>query len=496
MPKITDPDSLNLGTELVLDYSSSSARTIRLVQTGNLDADGATLQAIYSKAVELWRTDATLPKIPFPFDPITEEKMDLISNWDWFDDTTRYLIRDGGWSVRNSSGVSQEEWACIVSLGSVGSTDQGYFQDTAGAASVNFQRTGAINQAVKIYDVSPSSNTRSFRKLFFRVQGKTYTQSSLTDIGVTTLDYRRYTFALTNATDSKIVANDATVDGSTPYTGMSITYLVGTGFTAWASGVSYVTNAVVSFSGRWYRATSDHTSSNSNDPLDGGSPWTAYLGERLIGSTYYAYNVIVAGNSGTAEQIYTYVQRQLRRTTDIDSGAGTVIGNTADLLMSFTGDNLTTTTGVFIDGYQAADINRIAFTDVSGTPRSFPFTAAGTIEFSDTLVADANARYWLYFDNPSASAGDEFGTSGAIAVNNAAGSPITGNISGSAIISFTFAYDTNTQGGRTAGTDAAVVAVAIGRGTAQYVRATSTITRTTTNKIVLVAARDRVYANP
>lgn len=45
MAKITDPDLLNVGTELVLD---TSAKTIQLVAAGNLVAkDGVTLQALY-----------------------------------------------------------------------------------------------------------------------------------------------------------------------------------------------------------------------------------------------------------------------------------------------------------------------------------------------------------------------------------------------------------------------------------------------------------------
>ena len=61
---------------------------------------------------------------------------------------------------------------------------------------------------------------------------------------------------------------------------------------------------------------------------------------------------------------------------------------------------------------------------------------------------------------------------------------------------FTFDYDNNTQGGRTAGTDAAVVVVAIGLNTAQYVSATGTITRATGQNISLVAPLERNYSNP
>jgi hypothetical protein len=59
-----------------------------------------------------------------------------------------------------------------------------------------------------------------------------------------------------------------------------------------------------------------------------------------------------------------------------------------------------------------------------------------------------------------------------------------------------FAYDTNAQGGRTAGTDAAITVVGIGLDTGQYVKATATIQRTTSNSVSLVAALERNYSNP
>ncbi len=408
MVKITTSNKalLTRGVELILNYSNPAARTIQLIQTGDLDSDGVTLQALYARLMDLWNTEADLPQIPFPFEQITEEKMDLVRNWNFVDDTTRYLIRDGGWAVRDNAGVATEMWAGIVSLGAIGATDQPYFQQVnSSAAAVNFQLTGPINQAIQILKTGAGAfDRRSYLKLFAREQGKTYAQASLLDAGVPLLDYRRIPFPLTNGVDTKVTASDSTIDATAPYTGMAITY--------------FATNQA-----------------------------------RNIGGTNYTYNVIINGNNATAEQIYTYVQRQLRRNADIDAGAGTVTGRTADSLLRFEGDKLITSTGVFIDNYQSGDINRITFTDVTGIGRAFPFTAAGAITFNSVIQNDAAAKYYLFFVEPTGTAGDEYGNTGAIVVNDASGNPIQGNVSGAASRSFTFAYDTNTQGGRTAGTD-------------------------------------------
>ena len=86
----------------------------------------------------------------------------------------------------------------------------------------------------------------------------------------------------------------------------------------------------------------------------------------------------------------------------------------------------------------------------------------------------------------------DYGTANAITVNDKDGLPIAGTITGSSI-SFTFDYDANTQGGRTAGTDAAVVIVAGNKGSAKPVVATGTITKAKGISFGLVAETDRAY---
>jgi hypothetical protein len=88
-----------------------------------------------------------------------------------------------------------------------------------------------------------------------------------------------------------------------------------------------------------------------------------------------------------------------------------------------------------------------------------------------------------------------FGTGSAIIVDDNSSADISGNISGASSVAFDFDYDGNTQGGRTAGTDASVTVVAIGLDTAQYVSATATLTRATGQNISLVAPLERNYDN-
>jgi hypothetical protein len=196
------------------------------------------------------------------------------------------------------------------------------------------------------------------------------------------------------------------------------------------------------------------------------------------------------------------MQWALRQDTDIDAGTGTVVGRLADEQLQFIGDTLRTLpatnpegggSGVYVDAFNANDTNRLEFTDNTETIRTFPFVSAGSLLPNANLQADANAIYRMFFS--SVPDGD-FGTADAVQVEDSLDTPIGGNVGGAPSISFDFAYDTNVQGGRTAGTDAPVTVVAIGLDTAQHVLATATLTRQTGLNIALVSALERNYANP
>ena len=149
-----------------------------------------------------------------------------------------------------------------------------------------------------------------------------------------------------------------------------------------------------------------------------------------------------------------------------------------------------TKTGVYIDNYNANDVNRLVFTDKNGIQRTEPFTATGTLNFNSFLTSGGTGYYRMYFTDLAGAA--DYGFTGAITVENASAVGIFGTIT-SGSIPFTFAYDSNIQGGRTAGTDAAVTIVAGNKGSAKPVVTTYTITRATGQGISLVAENDRAY---
>jgi hypothetical protein len=108
--------------------------------------------------------------------------------------------------------------------------------------------------------------------------------------------------------------------------------------------------------------------------------------------------------------IFEKVQYQLRQATDInENGTLVVVGKTAGRLGVFEGDTLKMGTflptnpagggsGVIIEGFDTNNTNDLEFTDNGGTARTFPFVAAGTLNFSQNLVTDTDGEYWLFFE--------------------------------------------------------------------------------------------------
>lgn len=456
MAKLIDPDDLNVGTEITID---TSAKTFTLVEAGNLVAkDGVTGNALWAKFVDLWATGTTYKPYPFPMNVLDArsgqyefgvDPQGTYNGWKPANDTTRQMIRDAGWSEYSNAGVLNRQYVGIVALASgFASGAQFYYQRASGGSAINFTFDDAPNEGIQVYGDASNGNfdTRTYFKMFLREYNYTYDDAVLGDVGETGTGAYKVALPISVGSDLKITAADGSM-ASGVYANIDVEYF-GTDQTGYDIG--------------------------------------AYPFRVVIDNT-------VAG--ATLEQIYTKVQYLLRQNSDIDTGAGTVTGKTADSLCYFVGDTLYTTTGVFIDGVIAADLNRVVFLDQNDVERSYPYTSAGTLNFSANLVSGGTGYYRMYFlnDDAGANAGNDYETAGAITVNDASSTAIQGTISGSSI-SFTYDYDGNTQRGTGSnGDDAPVVVIAGNPGYAKPVVATGTISRSKGISISLSAETDRAY---
>ncbi len=463
MALITDPDDLNDeaaytgATEVFVD---TSARTIRLTEVGNLSTDGVTMKALYSFLKEEWKNDPlskNLAAFPFPLTPITDESFEFGDGWDYFADATRFLIRTAGWTVKNSAGNVTQKWAGIIGLGSIEADDQLYYNQSIGATDVVL--TGQVNQAVQILDdpngdgdFADGFDYRTQFDLFAREFQQLYGKSSLSDIGVTTMDSIAYRFPISTGTDLKITTADGVVGTTAPYTQIVLRYfkqafnrevdsvtnrdygiVVDVGTHSGVDGIITAAGTVLTtFEGgmvpgqyaggtlRIHEGTDENTiytivnNQETNITISGG---TFTGNESNISFTAQRAAPVVA----TAEEIYEKVQYLLRQNVDIDrtgdyffessssaAPGSEVIGKIADELMIFVGDTLVCGlaapvnpngggSGVIIEGFSANDTNRLQFYDNTATQRTFPFVASLTINFGSNLENDAAAVYRVFF---------------------------------------------------------------------------------------------------
>lgn len=537
-------------------YINTAAKSIKLVavggivDTGQQSENGVTGKCVYSFLKEQWRDDPNtknLAAFPFPLVPITDEFFELVDGWTWANTTSEGLLRNCGWLVRNTSGNLIEHWSGIKTTGSTEANDQLYYQlfgASGDGIAVNFNLPGAVNQGVQVIDDpnGDGSYVDGFsRTTNIKVKNREYNQiysigstlangeSSLTAPKVFGLD-------ASTTTDLNIEDIDANVSTISPYTAIKVRYFdqtytkdvdsttdrnfgividVGThsgvdGSTTATGNTLTTTEAGITGADYTGGTLTIHEGANagiytiSGTPTAGVVTITTTFANTLSNQSFTLQRATPV--SATAEQIYTKVQYLLRQDADMDATDQTVNGKLADQLLTFVGSDLKCGalspanpngggSGVMIEGFSAADTNRITFYDNLGTARNYPYVASLTINFGDNLKLDASAKYWVYFSTLPG-AGNDFGESGALLVDDASGVDMTGNVGGASSVTKSFAYSTNSQGGRTPGTDADITVIGIGLATGQYVKTTATIAQSTTNSASLVASLERQYANP
>ena len=216
------------GTDFTTFTGATGVRFALREPTGGSTVDGVSEQAVYSFSKEEWRADTRtalnddLIKHPFPFEAITREQMeigggDAHENWTWFNGYTRKKVRTGGWAGKNTAGTSLNQWSGIVTLGTLDSNAQVYYQLTnSTTAPANFSFQGAVNEAINTY-VNGGDDNRNYLKLFVRKKQRTYAQSQISDIGVTQLETIVNRFPLSHALDPAIDTTDAEILGTAPY---------------------------------------------------------------------------------------------------------------------------------------------------------------------------------------------------------------------------------------------------------------------------------------
>jgi len=452
MSKIIDPD--------LLTYSVNSAtnnlrfdttnKTIELVVGSSLVAiDGVTGQCLFSKIKEVIKASSLLISVPLPvLEMIHDESMELVNGWTFKDASTIKMIRDCGVAYVNAAGKVTAMFACFVTLGTVAAgtsaaADLYFVQSSATDATpayfthLNTGTTFGVNELVQVYsdtngDGTPDYDYRAYAKVFLRRGGYTFDESSSLDIGYPVLTYKKYNFPVTHTADAGVTVADGILAG---YTGMSIT---------------------------WFAAAQPY-SLGANGPYN------------------YHVNIDAGAGTRTYQEIYSWVQYQLRLSSDIDAGAGTRVGKVTSALVFMDGTTLKTRLqsvgGVHISDIAPASFNNVAEADDTGVLRTYPLSVSVVCEFDSFLQADADAYFWVF-------ATADYGTPGATPLLDSSAAQIKGAAN---VVNASFA--------KTYASDIPLTGIALGKGGAKIAIAQTTLTAAGA-KLVFVAGLERWYANP
>jgi hypothetical protein len=388
---IDSASGANLGTssDIYINISTPSAVLIQMATGFGLSQPtGITWQRLYSRVMEArYAADTYMPYdgliVPTS---VTAGEFVMTRSTELADATTRNLVRNGGVRYLSTAGATTAEYCNITGIGSLQTpaSTTGYFvQDSAtNATTTNFVNPGQPNQMIQIYGDSTHGNLdrRSFLAVYARRLGEAGTRYDVV-AAEGTLKPQQYKALLSTSTDliATITADtqiDANADGTpdvAPYSGMSITWQVASGFhAAWANGFAYPANSVVGSAGRFYRTTAGGTSSGTGVADDSGVTWAAYAGERQINGVYRCFQTITNLNGASYEFIRNYHNWANRQTVDIDAGTVNRTGRVASTLSTSRGSQVILSTGGYVDNFEASDSLSIIPVDVFGTERPLP----------------------------------------------------------------------------------------------------------------------------
>lgn len=277
--------------------------------------------------------------------------------------------------------------------------------------------------------------------------GKTFQTATLASAGETAISSKVIKFPLANATDLDITETDANIDANTPYTEVRLRYLqttynrevdsatprdfgivIDVGTYSEANGGAFSTSrydsanfvlgageALTDYTGGGliiHEGVNKGTHTISGTPIDSaGTLQITLVGTPLtVSGSAESFTVERATPlTATATEIYEKVQRALREATNINENDSlTVIGKMTGPLAGFVGPDITFGqgsvnpggggTGVIVEGFDANSTNNMFFVDNTGTTYSFPFVAAGLLNFNANLVNDTAPEYWLYYE--------------------------------------------------------------------------------------------------
>lgn len=164
---------------------------------------------------------------------------------------------------------------------------------------------------------------------------------------------------------------------------------------------------------------------------------------RNIEGVDYTFTPIINRAGGTKEQIHEWLHWLARQNTDIDSGAGTLLGVYSPAISSFLGEQITFQG--YADGTPATENNDTVHVDDTGTARRTAQEASFTIDFRvDPFLDTETADFKVFL-------AQAYNTDGATVIRDKNDQPMEGTIAGNEAVAYSISFSTFDQQGHTPG---------------------------------------------
>lgn len=422
--------------------------------------DGITMRALYNFENARRRVDETLRK----YERGTSGSYRFAGAFNFvngvkLDGTDRNKIRGSGWieyaNVGDGATAIDRIFHGVQSLVDIQATTVPYYalvtatdETTLQAATWNnFVRLGDINEAVQVFGTTANGDTGAgnfdytTRILVVRVRSWGYNPGETTSVLTGIAEFSGFSAGYgvgesINPSNSYTVADVFGGAAIAPWTGMSLEKLA-----------------------------APQVESGFNE-ANGNFTW-------VLNNTL----------GGTVQECAAYLDALTLQGTDVDSGTGSYIGTKGRVWYSRNAAGKVVTAsiggaGLFIEGLSTSEKQNVIMTDNAGNTKTYPYFPEVQISVGAAALADPNAWYHLFYADGAA--GADFDTAGAVAVQNAAGVDVKGNVQANQSagkINFAYAYDTDTDAGLSAGVDKNCVCIVEGDGGAAQAITYFTITR-------------------
>lgn len=328
--------------------------------------------------------------------------------------TSVNYMTTGGW--QDSTG--NDKWTNVQAISGNNFTGIQTYFGQAGSI-INAVSTGLPNQLLKVRSAGNDIGSQSYT-LYQRTQGKLYSQFTTTASagGVDSIP-------LSIGTDPLITISDGTLSG---YSDLSINWATiyrsafdgasTTNYTlngSLSSGTTTITvnesiDSSVPSSGSFaignaitqevvtYTGKTTHTFTGcTRSQYRTTAPGTWASGTALSTATaQYATQIVTTSSARRLTEAYNWIQYELRQSSDIDGLHGGHLGQLTNALVSMPSTtSITTSQGIWVEGFSSADANIITYTDSSGTTHTPPLTVPVLINFSAS-VASASGQVAVF----------------------------------------------------------------------------------------------------